>query len=87
MSKYEKLDAAILENLSPHSRVAFCVLENIPSVKAEMELVSDASPKDRWGMKVSPFRVLDRRLQALRKSGKIRATSKGWVRVTSQEPA
>lgn len=32
-----------------------------------------------------PFRVMDRRLQALRKSGKIKSTRNGWVKVEVED--
>lgn len=36
---------------------------------------------DRWGNKTPHFRIIDRRLQALRKKGEIRFNGKIWERV------
>jgi hypothetical protein len=37
--------------------------------------------KDRWGHLTPYFRVIDRRLQALRKRGEIRFDGKVWVKI------
>ncbi|WP_336817244.1 hypothetical protein [Burkholderia gladioli] len=79
MSKYTKLDALILGEIGIEP-VAFHVLQHRPEIEAETIAIADASPRNAWGDKVSAFRVLDRRLQALRKAGKIWSTTKGWVR-------
>lgn len=41
------------------------------------------SAKDRLGAETG-WRLIDRRLQALRKQGKIRAEKRGWVRVSQE---
>lgn len=78
MSKYTKLDALILDEISIEP-VAFHVLQHRPEIEAETIAIADASPRNVWGDKVDAFRVLDRRLQALRKAGKIKASTKGWT--------
>ncbi|PXK88206.1 hypothetical protein DMS21_10015 [Klebsiella variicola] len=50
------------------------------SIGATFTLLISPSRIAKDENKPEPFRILDRRLQALRKSGKIRSTSKGWVR-------
>ena len=78
MSKYTKLDALILDEIGIDP-VAFHVLQHRPEIEAETIAIADASPRNVWGDKITAFRVLDRRLQALRKAGKIRASTKGWT--------
>jgi hypothetical protein len=75
-TKYETLDKAIMGKMGGHAQ-AFSAIY-VRDVRDECERIAVAEPA-----KVEPFRILDRRLQALRKAGKIRSTSKGWVR----EPA
>ncbi|HAT7495371.1 TPA: hypothetical protein ACGASP_003101 [Raoultella ornithinolytica] len=72
MTKYELLDSKIMNKIGGHpapfsSLYVRDVAEECKKIAAEEN-------------KPEPFRVLDRRLQALRKAGKIRSTSKGWVR-------
>ncbi|MDP0667250.1 hypothetical protein [Klebsiella pneumoniae] len=72
MTKYELLDSKIMNKIggqpSPFSSLYVSdVAEECKKIAAEEN-------------KSEPFRILDRRLQALRKAGKIRSTSKGWVR-------
>lgn len=70
MSKYLKLDALILGEISEKPR-RFDSIFAVAAVYAECrEFMAERSP----------FRVLDGRLQALRKAGKIQSTTKGWVR-------
>ncbi|WP_175701141.1 hypothetical protein [Burkholderia ambifaria] len=70
MSKYQKLDALIIAEIGEKPR-RFDSIFAVAGVYAECrEFLSERSPN----------RVLDGRLQALRKAGKIRSTSKGWVR-------
>lgn len=75
MSKYENLDAAILRRIGtePTSfeelyRFGSCVRGYCTSIAESEGKESDEA-----------FRVLDRRLQALRKKGLIRSTGRGWV--------
>lgn len=73
MSKYETLDKAIMNKMGGHPQKFTAI--NARDVREECERI--AATEDR---KVEAFRILDRRLQALRKAGKIKSTSKGWLR-------
>ncbi|HBY6599165.1 hypothetical protein DW199_22570 [Klebsiella pneumoniae] len=72
MTKYELLDSKIMKKIggdpSPFSSLY------VRDVAEECSRIAKEENKPE------PFRILDRRLQALRKAGKIRSTSKGWVR-------
>ncbi len=73
MSKYENLDAEILRRISaeptPFGELySGCVRGYCTSIAGAEGKESDEA-----------FRVLDRRLQALRKKGLIRSTGRGWV--------
>lgn len=71
MSKYEKLDTAILAKIGNEPKRFFLI--NVRDVAEECERIAkEEGARDA-------FRICDRRLQALRKAGKIRSTSKGWV--------
>ncbi|HBV6414240.1 TPA: hypothetical protein MD306_002645 [Klebsiella variicola] len=72
MTKYELLDSKIMSKIDVHP-TPFSSLY-VRDVAEECVCIA----KDE--NKPEPFRILDRRLQALRKAGKIRSTSKGWVR-------
>ncbi|WP_276642972.1 hypothetical protein [Siccibacter turicensis] len=74
MTKYAVLDNSILSKLSdtpkPFSQLF------VRDISAECEFIAKSE-----GSKREPFRILDRRLQALRKLGVIRnVTGKGWVK-------
>lgn len=45
------------------------------------ELAAPMCSKDRWGTLTPTFRIIDRRLQSLRKKGAIRFNGKVWVRL------
>lgn len=79
MSKYEKLDAMILAEINSEPR-SFTSLRGCRAVMAECERHAKEAGTTRSRYGVDDWRVLDRRLQALRKSGAIKATRKGWVR-------
>ncbi|MFA8393299.1 hypothetical protein ACEPUD_24600 [Burkholderia ubonensis] len=70
MTKYEKLDALILDQVGEKPR-------RFDSIFAVIEVYAECCT---FKSVREPFRVLDLRLQALRKAGKIRSTSTGWVR-------
>lgn len=82
MSKYEELDAMIMNVLDfnvPTPFMAIHFSDGIHSgIYAECEKLAT---KQREG-----FRVLDRRLQALRKKGLIvsHGASKGWVKINHE---
>ncbi|HBS5791009.1 TPA: hypothetical protein MAK87_002420 [Klebsiella pneumoniae] len=72
MTKYELLDSKIKSKIDAHPTP----FSSLYVRDVAEECVSIAKDEN----KPEPFRILDRRLQALRKAGKIRSTSKGWVR-------
>lgn len=75
-NKYEKLDDLVLHAIT-----------HVPKRFGEIFIGTLASECRRLAEMEAgkePFRVMDRRLQALRKAGKIKSTPKGWV---SQEAA
>ncbi|WP_129544408.1 hypothetical protein [Serratia sp. 1D1416] len=73
MSKYENLDAAILRKIGS-TPTTFSELFG-GCVRGYCTSIAGTEGKDSD----DAFRVLDRRLQALRKKGIIRSTSRGWV--------
>lgn len=78
MTKYEVLDKAIMTKMGGHAQAFSAIM--VRDVREECERIAKED-----ATKVEPFRILDRRLQALRKAGKIRFISKGWVRDTAIE--
>ncbi|HIE9644323.1 TPA: hypothetical protein ACXRWH_001103 [Klebsiella pneumoniae] len=72
MTKYELLDSKIMSEIDAHP-TPFSSLYVRGVAEECVRIAKDEN-------KPEPFRILDRRLQALRKAGKIRSTSKGWVR-------
>jgi hypothetical protein len=76
MSKYENLDKAILNKMGGHPQMFGAI--NVRDVREECERIASGDPKKAEG-----FRILDRRLQALRKAGKIKFTKKGWLRASA----
>ncbi|MDN7549120.1 hypothetical protein [Burkholderia cenocepacia] len=79
MTKYEKLDALILAEIGDEPR-RFDNLRGCCVIMAECDRHAKEAGTKRSRYGVDDWRVLDRRLQALRKAGKIKATGKGWVR-------
>jgi len=74
MSKYEKLDAAVLARLSTYKPINFTPLFS-KEIRTESFRLAELEGAEG-------FRILDRRLQALRKSDKIlykRGSLGGWV--------
>ena len=71
--KYEKLDALILNSIGGHPKMFGEIYAHVVMMECERLEKSDRSQS-------TPRRYLDRRLQALRKAGKIRSTTKGWIR-------
>ncbi|WP_186040619.1 hypothetical protein [Burkholderia gladioli] len=76
MSKYETLDALILAEIGSVPK-PFGLLYRAGIVH-ECDRLAMNEPAKR-GRDIEPFRILDRRLQALRKGGKIRSSTKGWT--------
>lgn len=74
MTKYAKLDSRILSALGDKP-IAFSELFS-QSVEQECLVIAEAEGKHPMNV----FRILDRRLQALKKIGAIQhVTGKGWV--------
>lgn len=78
MSKYQKLDALILASIDETPRKFASI--NIGAVRDESERLAREECRPTTFGEVVAWRIVDRRLQAVRKTGKIRSTSKGWVR-------
>jgi hypothetical protein len=76
--KYEKLDALILNSIGGHPKQFSAI--NVGAVAQECERIAKETGTSRSRYGVPAFRVCDRRLQALRKAGKIESTTKGWIR-------
>lgn len=73
MSKYAKLDRLIMNKIGGHPTPFSKIF--VRDVEEESKRIA---AEDGSG---HPFRFVDRRLQAMRKSGIIRnVTGKGWVR-------
>ncbi|HBS7279532.1 TPA: hypothetical protein MAQ12_004303 [Klebsiella pneumoniae] len=72
MTKYELLDLKIMSKIDAHPTLFSSLYVRDVAEKCRRIAKDENKPE--------PFRILDRRLQALRKAGKIRSTSKGWVR-------
>lgn len=76
---YTELDAAILHELSASRLTAATICARVVRISEPL-----ATP-DRWGDRAG-WRVVDRRLQALRKSGAIETRNQRWQLATSKEP-
>ncbi|WP_186211264.1 hypothetical protein [Burkholderia gladioli] len=76
MSKYTKLDALILSNITQEPTTFMRLYGS--DIANECERIAMGEPIVR-GRDPEPFRILDRRLQALRKAGKIWSSTKGWT--------
>ncbi|WP_124492425.1 hypothetical protein [Burkholderia stagnalis] len=96
MSKYDVLDGLVLDRIggtpSPGLLVAaqpvpFFLINANTAIKAESERLAEVEKSEATHNRTTApaWRIVERRLQALRKGGKIRATSKGWVAVTAAE--
>ena len=71
MSQYDALDTAIIARLT-ESPARFYLLEVNPAIVAEAQRLSDATGRER-------FRIIDGRLIALRKAGRIKPNRlEGW---------
>ncbi|WP_321967023.1 hypothetical protein [Burkholderia cepacia] len=68
MSKYAKLDALVLSALGATPISFATLMSGEIKLECEVHAVRDA------------FRVLDRRLQALKKLNQVRFDGKGWVK-------
>ncbi len=87
---YAKLDAGILACISAGSGtpLTFTRLCNLTSVRGESQmLATEANATKPPRLHIPSWRIVDRRLQALRKAGRIRYQRKpeGWVLATPPE--
>ncbi|MGU2444383.1 hypothetical protein ACTXHA_28620 [Burkholderia cenocepacia] len=78
MSKYQKLDALILAAIDETPKKFAGV--NTGEVRAESDRLAKEESRPHICGEVAGWRIVDRRLQAVRKAGKIRSTTMGWVR-------
>ncbi|MGN8184540.1 hypothetical protein PPH94_008345 [Burkholderia cepacia] len=78
MSKFQKLDALILASIDDTPKKFAAV--NTGAVREESERLAREECRPTTFGDVVSWRIVDRRLQSVRKTGKIRSTSKGWVR-------
>ncbi|RSB84923.1 hypothetical protein EGT47_27925 [Burkholderia cenocepacia] len=78
MSKYKKLDDLIVASIDDTPKKFATV--NTGAVREESERLAREECRPTTFGEVVGWRIVDRRLQAVRKTGKIRSTSKGWVR-------
>ncbi|HDR9877504.1 TPA: hypothetical protein QDE50_10470 [Burkholderia cenocepacia] len=81
MSKYEKLDALIVASIDETPKKFAAV--NTGAVREESERLAREESRPTTFGEVVGWRIVDRRLQAVRKTGKIKATSTGWIRARS----
>ncbi|MFA8393294.1 hypothetical protein ACEPUD_24575 [Burkholderia ubonensis] len=78
MSKYQKLDALIVASIDDTPKKFAAI--NTGAVREESERLAREECRPTTFGDVVGWRIVDRRLQAVRKTGKIRSTSKGWLR-------
>ena len=77
-SKYAALDALILAAIDETPKKFVSV--NAGAVRQESERLAREECRPTTRGEVVGWRIVERRLQALRTAGKIRATSKGWMK-------
>jgi len=75
--KYKALDALIVASIGTQPKMFSAIF--CGAIDQECARIAAATGTRRSPFGVDPFRVCDRRLQALRKAGKIVSTTKGWV--------
>lgn len=81
MSKYAELDELILEKITVDTPTPFYKIHLSGGVGSEIFLTCERMSTTG----TDGFRVLDRRLQALRKAGKIKSIpGKGWVKIEEE---
>ncbi|WP_175829023.1 hypothetical protein [Burkholderia cepacia] len=78
MSKYKKFDDLIVASIDETPKKFAAI--NAGAVREESERLAREECRPTTFGEVVGWRIVDRRLQAVRKTGKIRSTSKGWVR-------
>ncbi|WP_080402959.1 hypothetical protein [Burkholderia ubonensis] len=79
MSKYQKLDALITAAIDQTPKKFASI--NTGDVRQESDRLGREESRQATFGEVVGWRIVGLRLQALRKAGKIRSTSTGWVRV------
>jgi hypothetical protein len=75
---YTELDAAIVAALKD-GPAKFAQIFDRPTVASSLAPIAELEPS------TEPWRVVDRRLQALRRFGTVKHTPKGWVAVSQGE--
>lgn len=80
MSKYEVLDKAVLSRIPLVGQPGAAPVRLISIFAKDVSVECERIAAEEGGGKEA-FRVLDRRLQAMRKAGILRAGGKGWVRL------
>lgn len=78
MSKYQKLDALIMASIDAAPKKFAAV--NTGAVREESERLARQECRPTTFGEVVGWCIVERRLQAVRQTGKNRSTSKGWVR-------
>ena len=75
---YTEIDAAILAAM-PYAPQFAGLIAN-PAIKTQAENLAKARGTDRWGRTTPGWRIVDQRLQALRRAGRIRFEHpRGWT--------
>jgi len=77
-TNYKALDALILSTVTATPQSFASIFAHI-EIHATCKVIAEEAGTARSPFGVEPFRVPDRRLQALRKKGDVRSTTKGWV--------
>lgn len=75
MSKYDEFDAALVGAIKNGA-------DTMSALEGNKKLIALALPhctKDPWGYETPAWRIIDRRLQALRKSGAIVFHNRRWT--------
>ena len=75
--KYDKLDSILIASIGEVPKMFGAI--HVGETAKECERIAANEGNDRTPFGVSPFRICDRRLQYLRKAGKIKSTTKGWI--------
>lgn len=79
MSQYDNLDAAIIKAIR-RGKTTFFVIEHDRAVKAESDQLGALTGAVSW-------RIVDRRLQAMRKVGRIAYSKRAWSVVEQAQEA
>lgn len=78
MQKYDTLDTLLLATIDTTPRKLAAIY--VGDVSLECTRIASAEVESPAPFGVSALRICERRLQALRKAGRLRSTSRGWVR-------